>query len=75
MLICISIANSICFSGKTLTFDEALANAESGDNDPEGEVKSKYPDQCCPAICGKMWVVFLTGFWRKSANVAEADYK
>jgi hypothetical protein len=41
-------------SGKSLTFDEALANAESGENDADTEVKSKIPDQCCPAICGKM---------------------
>jgi hypothetical protein len=45
-----------------LTFDEALANAESGDNDPDAEVKSKVPDQCCPAICGKMQV--LPGFFK-----------
>ena len=43
------------YSGKSLTFDEALANAENGgDNDEGTEVKSKIPDQCCPLICGKM---------------------
>ena len=42
------------YSGKSLTFDEALAGAEMGDTDPEAEVKSKIPDQCCPLLCGKM---------------------